>query len=432
MFAKPNRQAKRVRQLRLGVLLLAAPLAAQEYPTPPEREPALIESVVGSSTVPTAEQLSAPGAFQAYLDRQFEVADRVGPIWLPSGDIRFAEPIRIVRRAGVTLAGVGAVPVRVGESSGWNKASAPRVRLGTRLVYAGPGDRPAIELAGTSHVCMRDLSIEPLAGGVGVLVHPAGKWGSVRNHMTNVVFLGGSVGVECGITKNDLTASDINFLGCDFRQCQTGFKVNHYQGLEYQLYGCDFKGCDTAIWLRRGGGITVVGAGLVTGPITPGVTQRFLRIGSSEDAGRRPEGGGGNTMPCNIYGVRIDRTGVADKQFADFILVDAVHAGTVVVGMDGVTFEVRGRAAKPVYAELVRISEKTYRTHRQSVRLGTHNFSAALERLKLVDPATRQPVTGLDAIVSPGLYHPERPNALVGVLLGGDPNRRVVGPAPRR
>jgi len=242
-------------------LCAAAPAGAQSIPETPADEPPLVEQGVAPPAAPTADELSAPGALQAYFDAEFQRANRVGPIWLPSGDVHFDRPLRIVRRSGVTIAGVGAVPVETDARSGWNRTAPHRVRLGTRLVYDGPPDQPAVELAGTAHVQLRDLSIETTGGGVGVLVHPAGDWGSVRNHMTNVVFLGCRVGVECGLTKSDKTASDINFLSCDFTRCQTGFKVNHFQGLEYQLYGCDFKACDTAIWLRRGGGVTVEGEG---------------------------------------------------------------------------------------------------------------------------------------------------------------------------
>lgn len=202
--------------------------------------------MVPGSRIPTAAELSKPGALQTYLEASLK---RDGRCVLPRGDIRLSETLEIPKSCGGGIYGAGAAHTTHDDRSGWNS-----VFNGTRLIYEG--DDAAIRWRPTKHFTLCDVSIEaPEAMGIHY-VYERG-WGASANSVEGCALHRCVVGFAAGEAESDHNAAEVTFDGVRFDRCAIGLLVRHHQGVNYHLLGCDFNFCDTAVRCLNGGLVSI-------------------------------------------------------------------------------------------------------------------------------------------------------------------------------
>lgn len=266
----------------------------------------LAGSQQSASALPTAEELSEPGALQAYLDEAF--AKKPGDIRLPSGVIRYSETLSIKRRNGGVIRGAGAVYASDDPEApqiGWRD---PKVRRGTLLHYSGPADEPAVLVRDSLQLVLSDFAIQA-DGATGMRFEVSRGWGNNHHTLERIGFIASECGVECGLNGLPFNCADISFQGCVFNRCRTGLRTHAPQNVAYWFTnGCYWLSCDRPIDLVKGGNVCVRDAG-TNGPMTA-----FLTIRQ----------GGVNAAVSKIDFLRIDRTGGTPED--RFRVVDASQA----------------------------------------------------------------------------------------------------------
>ena len=319
----------------------------------------LAEPQPSASGVPTAEDLSEPGALQAYLDDAF--ATTPGEIRLPSGVIRYTETLRIQRRNGGVIRGAGAVYASDDPEApqhGWRD---PKVRRGTLLHYAGPADEPAVRVRDSLQLVLADFAIQA-DGATGIRFEVTRGWGNNHHTLERVGFIASECGVECGREGLPYNCADISFQGCLFHRCPTGFRSHAPQNVDFWFTdGCYWLTCDRPIDLVKGGNVSVRDAG-TNGPMTA-----FLTIRQ----------GGVNAAVSKIDFLRIDRTGGSPED--RFRVVDASRArGGVRVVVDALQItNLRGDDWSGW--KLFSVAENNHPGHRIDVRMAVAPKGADLK-----------------------------------------------------
>lgn len=261
-------------------------------------------------TVPTAEELSAPGALQDYVN---ESLTKDGRCVLPPGVIKTDRPIELLQIHGGVIEGSGPAYVGADSKSGWRTGQST-LQASTLIVATDP-TRPAIVMRATITPELRNFGIE--TAGVGVAYQHRTGWGNAFARLHRVSFHGCEIGFKAGDERGDHNAADVTLDGCLWFDCQTGLEVNHQQGVNYLFDGlCYFQHVARAVVFNEGGFSHLdncAGFGVGT----------WLTI----------KGGGPNLMPCRITHLYSDRT----KNTPPPVIVDASQASEQVrVVVDGV------------------------------------------------------------------------------------------------
>lgn len=370
----------------------------------------LSPDVMDRYRVPTATQLSNPGALQAYIEERiggFTVGspggvsdDPIdghfgGPILLPRGIIELgtadANALRLISKQGFTVMGVG----EAGNATNNLNLTRTGDHHFTLIRFSGSPSVPLLELQGVEATHWMNLGFEHASGGTCVF-HSTGV-GNRRNHFTGCSFAGngfdgseeGGVGVEYGPGNNN---SDSCLHACHFMQLRTGVVLNSAQNLEFLFSGCDWLSCETGIWAKGGGGFHVEMAGMVSHfKGRKDFPHTFLRIG--EGAGNL--GGGGNASPITISNLRIDGSGVDNRGRREEVAVDLSGAGHMIVGVDGFCVQGTSEAeggdlGRPAFWSMFRYSRSRIESFAQRINVtNTTNcaLSAHCVRNKLPNPA---------------------------------------------
>lgn len=247
------------------------------------------------SHLPTAEELSEPGALAAYLVHELRhTPDHT--CRLPPGVIRVTgERPRLNMIEGGQVFGSG-MPRYPSDSpkAGRRHPKVGPVDLSTRIV-AGQEYRELLLLEDVYGLAIDGVGFENRSG-VGVRFSSEPGKGAAFNRFERVAFHNCLEGVRAGDPhtpqSGQFNAADVVFSGVSFSACGVGLRVLHAQGVNYVFDGlCSWGDCRTAIDLVRGGGVTVTGGSTYGG-------QTFLRV-------RR---GGPNVGALVVTGLRMDRS----------------------------------------------------------------------------------------------------------------------------
>lgn len=199
-------------------------------------------------TYPTAEELSEPGALQAYCDDR---ASRGLKIVLPPGYIRNAN-VSLAYYHGVEIVGSGCSHVSPSSKNGWR--THPQVKKAFTILVSGDATKPVIRLAPCMELKLSDFSIK--SDGIGVDWPQWRGWGGAHLKIDSVNFHDCSVGLRAGREKSDHNAADASFHNCTFDHCGVGLQVNHNQGVNYVFTGLNyFYDVPIAVHLRNGGAV---------------------------------------------------------------------------------------------------------------------------------------------------------------------------------
>lgn len=259
---------------------------------------------------PTAEQLSEPGALDAFVTDSLKASGRCV---LPPGVIKTDRPISLQRVHGGVIEGAGPPYAGADSKSGW-RIHPDTIQANTLIVMSDPS-QPAIVMAAAINVELRNFGVE--TSGVGIAYRQVPGWGNAYAHLHRVAFHGCEIGFKAGDQRGDHNAADVTFDGCLFFKCKTGLEVNHQQGVNYLFDGlCFFGHVERAVVFNDGGFSHLdncTGFGVGT----------WLTL----------KGGGPNLMPCRITHLYSDRT----KDDPPPVIVDATGATNQVrVVVDGV------------------------------------------------------------------------------------------------
>jgi hypothetical protein len=272
---------------------------------------------------PTAEELSKPGALQAFID-----ASNGYPIQLPPGVIR-TKPLKLNSHGGV-IRGCG-LPCHPHDSAtGWRSATIPQGV--TYLVPDGDSTEPLITLEKCEGLRLQDFGVQTT--GVGVHLVAQRGWGNFHTLLDRVAFHGCSIGFNAGQTATDPNGADVEFRTCLWKGNKTCVRVNHSQGVNFDFVGQSrAEYCGTFLHLAGGGvsrieGLTAFGLGTV------------LKVDS----------GGGNLSPLWVGRLYLDR----EPTQPPTAIVDAADAvGAVRVKIDG--YHVSGKASDYTTVDGVRV-----------------------------------------------------------------------------
>lgn len=252
--------------------------------------------------LPTASDLSGGTNLQDYIWDELRKPDRVGPIYLPKGNITFSNTLHLKRIGtesgglrGVRIEGAGSGSDLTANSTSWGH---PDVNHGTTLIFDGSADDPMIRMSGAfvslSHMSLQHYNASSLnRGGVGISLENRGDYGATFMTFDTMEFLFFDEAFVCGKTgAGAVPGADLNFRNVSFRKSNVGFRCYEQQGVSYSFSNmCYWTEVDTAIDLVQGGNVFVHGCA------SNGVNT-FLK-----------STGGSDGMPCVINGMRFDRTG---------------------------------------------------------------------------------------------------------------------------
>ena len=266
----------------------------------------LLVSTGAGCDATTAEELSKPGALQAYINNGM----RTGEVKLPMGTITFNKTIWIPRTNGGTISGYGA-PYHPDPQHGWNRKDIFR---GTRLKYTGPIEEPAIIWRSSHGQTLEKFGVET-EGDIGILYPHTPGWGGADCDVKQVSFYApNGVGFQAGEKKGDFNCADINFYSCQFGWCERGFVSKNTQALVFFFHSLRAIRCETVIDQEHGGSVSVFGAGLYD-------VDTFYRCGQ----------GGVNTQPCVFVNIRCDRNANRLNPIPPTQLIDSSDASSTFV-----------------------------------------------------------------------------------------------------
>lgn len=236
------------------------------------------------------------------------------------GTIELDDTLVLDGDMGGVFAGSGPYYYGTDQKSGWNA-----VAKGTRFVWRGPKDQPAIVLRRCLGTRIADFGLD----GGDLVVQDVRGWGTSMLRFERLAIVGGRI--QFGETKGDHNAADCVMDQCFFRG--GGVTIKHEQGVNYSLRDCHWIGSDTAVHAEHGGCVRIAGGGTYN-------TDVVLRV----DAGSR------NTGAFSIRDFRCD--GKPEFLAAGQTLCDARRAdGLVSLTVDAVTIVARksGGNPRPMY-----------------------------------------------------------------------------------
>lgn len=251
----------------------------------------------------TAEDLSKPGALQAFVDMAIDSGEIAQ---LPGGKIVVDPAPLMLTKDSTILRGVGA---NYGD----------RI-TGTVLVAKDP-TRPIIAVRNALGVKIEDLGMlgtpesvcgVSLEGSNGALVfHTA-----IRDAALCRFKVGIRVSEPPGTRPGQNAAADTVISHCRFTACETGVELNHGQSVNVHVQDQSyFYGVGTAVLVNAGGRVLI--ADSCANPVGT-----WLRVKS----------GGGNGMPLVLRNLYSDRTGGAPMP----VLIDARGVeGSLIATVDG-------------------------------------------------------------------------------------------------
>ncbi len=254
----------------------------------------------------SASSWSGPGYVRATkltgdsIQSAINQSRKVGGIcYIPGGTYLVNKTI-VIDHAGPAFKAEGA---GMGIEAGWDEKGS------VTLKWVGPVGGEMIRWHGLGG-CLSRVSLhagDTNKAAKGIVFYNRKEAGASQNRLEDVRVQGFTdVGIQAGENSDDWNAADFSFQRCLIESCGTGFRISHYQGLNYDFYSCHFNGNGIALHPLHGGNIRVYG-GASAGNDT------WLKLG---DAGI-------NTIPgATVFGHRMEANGRAGgKKFAT--LVDA-------------------------------------------------------------------------------------------------------------
>lgn len=261
----------------LLTLCLTLPAWSREPYRPAPRDPATI--AIAPTEVPTAEELTKPGAFVAWVER---CQDHGWAVELPPGVIDVPAGTWVQGASGLTIRGRGMSAWRLTRAKddgdaiepwgvkSWHTAT-------TTLRIVGDSD-DGLRLVNTKKLRLENLTIIRRDPGKPMLHLHTTSNGLVCD---GVGFYGESVAVQCGQGPNQAMASDTAFHNCTFVGFHHGdvLRVNNLQSVNHRFVCCEMDHHETLIDLRSGGNVSLAfcsvnGAKRV---LRVGKTGRYLR-----------------------------------------------------------------------------------------------------------------------------------------------------------
>jgi hypothetical protein len=261
---------------------------------------------ISRCNIPTAAELSGNGLLQAYINKELARANRVGPIYLPKGDITIHEPLLIENINGCVIQGAGPILNSNGTTNQWDSVSAFQ---GTRIRLIFGSSDPVIRLKNTVGVTLSNMSLQGNSAGINYTT-TSGYGGALFNRLENMSIMECVVGIDVGSTDSNINGGNLVLDQIRFFGCDTGLKTNDASNTNITFQGqCHWGQVGICIHLIRGGNVFVFGANCGLGVYT------FLKIGSDSIAANA----GFNVMPCGVYGLKIE----TDNNNKFPIIVDA-------------------------------------------------------------------------------------------------------------
>ncbi len=206
-----------------------------------------LENKEKESRVPSAEELSQPGALQAYVDTK---ASKGETVILPPGVIK--GNLNLTYYHGVTIKGAGPSHISLTNKNGWR--THPQVKQSYTIIKPEDESKAVIRFKPCMELKLQDFSID--TRGIAIDFPEHRGWGGAHIHLDRVNMHYAKIGFRAGKEKGDHNAADVSFTNCTFDHCDIGLQVNHNQGVNYVFTGLNyFYDCPLAVHLKNGGAV---------------------------------------------------------------------------------------------------------------------------------------------------------------------------------